>query len=143
MLNQIFLNFLRFKNLKNFAVFFWKIDFLITQLGWWFEKFLKSGVGYGVAGSTQEHTSLPKILTRDLSELRIFSVIRNPDLLSFFCVSSYIVRPKNRLEKYVNNLLFKKAISILSNLFEWYTPLSQAVIYLRLTKNNNTKPICL
>ena len=142
MLNQIFLNFLRFKNLKNFVVFFWKIDFLITQLGWRFEKFLKSWVGYGIGCSTQEHTSLPKILTRDLSELRIFSVIRNPDLLSFFCVLSYIVRPKNRPEKYVKSLLFKKAIYVLSNLFEWYIPLSQAVIYLRLTKNNNTKPIC-
>lgn len=94
-----------------------------------------------MARSTQEHTSLPKILTRNLSELRIFSIIRNPDLLSFFCVSSYIVRPKNRLEKYVKSLLFKKAIYVLSNLFERYTPLSQAVIYLRLTKNNNTKPI--
>ena len=92
--------------------------------------------------STQEHVSLPKILTRNLSELRIFSVIRNPDLLSFFCVLSYIVRLKNRPEKYVKSLLFKKAIYVLSNLFERYTPLSQAVIYLRLTKNNNTKPIC-
>ena len=118
MLNQIFLNFLRFKNLKNFGAFFLKIDFLITQLGWRFEKFLKSGVGYGMDYSTQEYTSLPKILTRDLSELRIFSVIRNPDLLSFFYVLSYIVRPKNRLEKYVKSLLFKKAIYALSNLFE-------------------------
>ena len=93
-------------------------------------------------GSTQEHTSLPKILTRNLSELRIFSVIRNPDLLSFFCVSSYIVGFKNRLEKYVNNLLFKKAISILSNLFERYILLSQVIIYLCLTKNQNTVANC-
>jgi len=96
------------------------------QLGWRFEKFWKSGVWYGMDWSTQEHTSLPKILTRDLSELRIFSVIRNLDLLSFFCVSSHIVGLKNRLEKYVNNLLFKKVTSILSNLFELCNLLSQA-----------------